>query len=365
MKLDDVIPWGRSFDEYQRMFALSDRDLAGRILGCGDGPASFNAEATARGHSVVSCDPIYAFSAAEIEKRVNDCYQTVITQVKENLDGFVWSYYRDADDLGAHRLAAMRGFLKDFEQGRREQRYVVGGLPALPFPDRAFSLALVSHLLFLYSDQFSTSAHLASLSELLRVTDEVRVFPLLTLDRTWSPHVEPVQRGLEAAGFAVTIEPVSYEFQKAADHAGNRMMRIFRRHGTLSIEPPSPGSDAMIKGIHHVQITVPQGAEEEARHFYCQALGLAEIRKPESLTGRGGFWVQAGERQIHVGTEEGVVRQATKAHVAYEVTDLDEWKARLAGLGIEVLEGIPIPGYDRFEFRDPFGNRVEFIACLG
>jgi hypothetical protein len=69
IKLNEVIPWGRSFEEYQRMFALTDDDLAGRILGCGDGPASFNAEATALGHTVVSSDPIYAFSPREIERR--------------------------------------------------------------------------------------------------------------------------------------------------------------------------------------------------------------------------------------------------------------------------------------------------------
>ena len=39
IRLNEVIPWGRSFEEYRRMFALSDADLAGRILGCGDGPA--------------------------------------------------------------------------------------------------------------------------------------------------------------------------------------------------------------------------------------------------------------------------------------------------------------------------------------
>jgi hypothetical protein len=37
--LDQVVPWGRSFDEYQRMFALTGADL-GLILGCGDGPAA-------------------------------------------------------------------------------------------------------------------------------------------------------------------------------------------------------------------------------------------------------------------------------------------------------------------------------------
>ena len=52
--LDKVVPWGRSFDEYRRMFALTDADLRGRILGCGDGPAAFNAEATRLGMRVTS-----------------------------------------------------------------------------------------------------------------------------------------------------------------------------------------------------------------------------------------------------------------------------------------------------------------------
>ena len=42
--LDKVVPWGRSFDEYQRMFALTENDLGLKIVGCGDGPANFNAE---------------------------------------------------------------------------------------------------------------------------------------------------------------------------------------------------------------------------------------------------------------------------------------------------------------------------------
>jgi catechol 2,3-dioxygenase-like lactoylglutathione lyase family enzyme len=120
----------------------------------------------------------------------------------------------------------------------------------------------------------------------------------------------------------------------------------------------------MIIGIDHVQITVPAAAVAEARAFYCGLLGLREVPKPAGLRGRGGFWLQVGDRQVHVGTEEGVSRRATKAHVAYTVTGLAEWRARLAAAGVEVLDGIPIPGHDRFEFRDPFGNRVELIEAV-
>lgn len=117
----------------------------------------------------------------------------------------------------------------------------------------------------------------------------------------------------------------------------------------------------MITGIHHVQITIPKGAEEPARAFYCGVLGLPEIEKPESLSGRGGFWLHVGDRQVHIGTEEGFDRLTTKAHIAYQVDNVSAWRVRLTANGIEPDNSIPIPGYDRFEFRDPFGNRVEMI----
>jgi catechol 2,3-dioxygenase-like lactoylglutathione lyase family enzyme len=120
----------------------------------------------------------------------------------------------------------------------------------------------------------------------------------------------------------------------------------------------------MIIGIDHVQITVPANLVAEARAFYCGLLGLREVEKPATLQGRGGFWLQVGDRQVHVGTEEGVARQATKAHVAYAVTEIAGWRARLTAAGVKILEGVPIPGHDRFEFRDPFGNRVELIEAI-
>ncbi len=116
-----------------------------------------------------------------------------------------------------------------------------------------------------------------------------------------------------------------------------------------------------IQRLNHVQITIPKGAEAQARAFYCDLLGLREIEKPASLQGRGGFWVQVGDQQIHVGTEDGVSRSATKAHIAYEVDNLAAWQARLEAQHIEIGDSIPIAGFERFEFRDPFGNRVEFI----
>jgi len=121
----------------------------------------------------------------------------------------------------------------------------------------------------------------------------------------------------------------------------------------------------VITAIHHVQLTIPQGAEQAARAFYCDVLALPELTKPASLAARGGFWVQIGALQLHIGTEDGVDRLATKAHVAYAVSDLALWRAKIAEQGLPILESVPIPGYVRFECRDPFGNRLEFIQAIG
>lgn len=118
----------------------------------------------------------------------------------------------------------------------------------------------------------------------------------------------------------------------------------------------------MLLKVQHAQITIPLGEEEKAREFYCEFLGLKEIPKPESLKQRGGFWMELSGFQIHVGTEKDFDRRATKAHLAYEVENLQSWREKLKTRNIEILDGVKIPNYERFEFRDPFGNRVEFLG---
>ncbi len=117
----------------------------------------------------------------------------------------------------------------------------------------------------------------------------------------------------------------------------------------------------MILGLHHAQITIPKGAEEEGRKFYCDVLNLPEIEKPESLRDRGGFWLKAGEKEVHIGTESGFDRTKTKAHIAYQVNDLSYWRTVLEENDVKIFDSVPIPHFVRFEFRDPFGNRVEMI----
>jgi hypothetical protein len=224
MELEEIVPWGRTLEEYKLMFLLSETDLNSKILGCGDGPASFNAQMTELGHSVVSIDPIYQFSAEEIEQRVRATYETVIAQVKQNHRHYIWQNFRDADELGTARLKAMEKFLLDYESGKVTGRYLHQSLPSLDFLDGQFELCVCSHLLFLYSAQLSLDFHLASILELLRVASEVRIFPLLKLDGEPSAYLDSIVQELSNAGYRTQVRAVDYEFQKG----GNQMLRISR-----------------------------------------------------------------------------------------------------------------------------------------
>lgn len=224
--LDKIVPWGRSYQEYIDMFNLSDDDLQLRILGCGDGPAEFNAKLTANNGNVVSLDPIYEFNTKQIRDRIKKTYHIVMNQMNNNQSDYVWNTISSIENLGHTRMSAMNNFLNDFENGKHQGRYVSGALPTLPFINAQFDLALSSHFLFLYSQQLSAVFHLQALEEMLRVAREVRIFPLLTLDGKPSPHLDYVTEQFSARGFCVTIKRVSYEFQRG----GNKMLQIEPRH---------------------------------------------------------------------------------------------------------------------------------------
>ncbi len=222
-RLDNVVPWGRSMEEYVAMFALSEQELDSKILGCADGPASFNAEMNARGRRVVSVDPLYQFPGEAIRSRIDATYPAVMEQLYENLDDYVWTRIPSPEALGELRMRSMEKFLADYSRGKEEGRYLAGSLPDLPFEDGAFDLALCSHFLFLYSDQLSAEFHCRAIEEMLRVAREARIFTLLALGGHPSPHLDVVCQELCESDRDFEIKTVDYEFQRG----GNRMLRIW------------------------------------------------------------------------------------------------------------------------------------------
>jgi hypothetical protein len=223
LKLENVVPWGRSLREYIKMFALSDRDLTLNILDCAAGPASFNAELTRQGGKAIACDPVYQFSVDEIARQIDATYDTILQQVNANLDSYVWREISSPARLGEVRMAAMQIFLADFPHGLQERRYLLESLPQLSFANKQFDLALCSHFLFSYSQHLSEAFHFDAIAEMCRVASEVRIFPLLTIAGEPSPYLSPLLETLAQQGYQAEIQQVDYEFQPK----GNQMLKIY------------------------------------------------------------------------------------------------------------------------------------------
>jgi catechol 2,3-dioxygenase-like lactoylglutathione lyase family enzyme len=119
-----------------------------------------------------------------------------------------------------------------------------------------------------------------------------------------------------------------------------------------------------ITALHHVQLAMPRGGEDEARSFYVNVLGLAEVPKPESLRERGGVWFRSGSAEVHLGVEEEF-RPARKAHPAFLVENLAWMVKRCEEAGCSVKRDELLLGYDRIYVADPFGNRIELLQARG
>jgi catechol 2,3-dioxygenase-like lactoylglutathione lyase family enzyme len=115
----------------------------------------------------------------------------------------------------------------------------------------------------------------------------------------------------------------------------------------------------MIIGVNHAQVNVPSDGLEKAREFYIGFLGMKEIMRPAVFVSKG-IWLNAGPFELHIGVEDNVERK-TRAHIAYEVTDILSWRKKITENGWQITEQPKIPNYERFHFRDPFGNNIELI----
>lgn len=222
-QLNSVVPWGRNMEEYKLMFRLGDEDMSKKFAGFGDGPACFNYEMTKRNGSVVSFDLIYQFSKEDLEKRIEEVRITVMEQMRENKDNYVWKQIKSLEDLENTRMSAMRKFLADYEKGKAEGRYVSHALPEkLPYEADFFDIGLSSHFLLMYT-ALGYDFHIASMTEMLRVCKEIRIFPIVDLDANRTDLIKNVIDYFQK-DYEVAIVPTEYEFQK-----GDNQLLVIRK----------------------------------------------------------------------------------------------------------------------------------------
>lgn len=198
------LSWGRTFEEYIQMFNLNMRDLSKPIIGCGDGLSNFNKRLKEIGYKMVSCDPLYNKTKEEIKKFIINNHEYILPP-NNRVEDSLWLYNT--------RKVSIDDFFEDYETGKQEGRYLSYSLPNLPFKDKEFDISLCSHFLFTYAN-LGPEFHFDSIKEMLRIANEVRIFPLIDTNCQRPIFFNSIIEKLEEENFKVDIIEVGYGFYR-------------------------------------------------------------------------------------------------------------------------------------------------------
>jgi catechol 2,3-dioxygenase-like lactoylglutathione lyase family enzyme len=115
--------------------------------------------------------------------------------------------------------------------------------------------------------------------------------------------------------------------------------------------------------FHHVSVPRPPGSQsaKQARAFYGDLLGLAEIAVPASLQHLDLVWFAVGAGELHLFSEDPRTDTSGR-HFCLHVADQAAVRAHLEAAKVPCTDTIAIPGRPRFFTHDPFGNSIEITT---
>lgn len=221
-----LVLWGQGVAEYQAMFDLTDKALETSILEFGCGPTAINATLHAKNTSIVSCDPLFALTEDLLIEEVNQLFARRVVELRSDQYQLDTAAYGGLEPFIHTRHLGCETFFHDFIQGLQQQRYIAPSSP-LPFSHAAFQYALSSHYFFTNvakgEQQDAIAQHLCEMKELLRVANEVRIFPIINRTGEASLLLGPVLLGLQQADYGVEVREVPFSLYPK----GNAMLRVW------------------------------------------------------------------------------------------------------------------------------------------
>ena len=219
LNLENIAITGRIFEEYSFFFDLKLEDLKDKkVLDCPSGASSFVSTLKQNDIDVIGVDLLYEFDIESIETQG---YKTIEKTYQDTswMDVYKMDFYKSKENHRNHRENALKAFVNDFNK----KDYIFAKLPNLPFENKEFDLALSSHLLFVYDNMLDYEFHKNSILEMLRVSKEVRIFPLVDFknskvleEKNFSPFVYKILEELK--DFKCEIVKVDFEFQPKANY---------------------------------------------------------------------------------------------------------------------------------------------------
>ena len=211
--LNKVMLVGRTFEEYRAMFNLNEFDLKKKIFNAASGVSSFAAEA--KECNIVNGDIIYNNDYCNLAEKCRSDYDVIEKEVEKKAEMFDFSFYEGIEGHLLVRKNAYTKFLEDYKSG--SDKYVFTELPYTSFHSNTFDLCLVSHLLFIYDNMLDYGFHEDTIEELLRISEEVRIFPLVNLSGERSVFVKKIIMSSKFNNFNFNIKKVNYSVFKSAD----------------------------------------------------------------------------------------------------------------------------------------------------
>ena len=218
---------GRTLEEYTKMFSFDNISPSTKLLSIADGPSTFNLELRQRGINITSVDPIYHLNIKELKGVFKKSYTHNKQYFYEYPEKFTLKNTQEIELILAKRQNTFNQFILDFEKNRSNYHY--GKLPILEFESNIFDLCLCSNFLFLFDHLFTLVFHLNSIKELLRVSNEVRIFPLYSnIDGQESKYLKSVMEYLKNNNYPHSIETNDYHIWKG----GNKYLKITNQNKT-------------------------------------------------------------------------------------------------------------------------------------
>lgn len=124
-------------------------------------------------------------------------------------------------------------------------------------------------------------------------------------------------------------------------------------------------NNSLVVGFDHIHVNAPPDEYDNARWFYGTVLGLKEVAVPQTIISDSGpMWFELGDgQQLHVTFEPSAHNSMSSGHLALRVSSvaavLDVLKANGFDAHTDAISDVP---ESRCFCRDPFGNRIEFVA---
>lgn len=216
--------FGYGMKDYEKLFHLEDTDWTKKILEVTDKLSLCNYESMKKHYSMTTLFPYFSLSKNGLRNHLEVCFESekhAMLLEKHLIESHI---PQELAEYFSCQKADTETFLGDYPLGKKQGRYVdFEEVSELPFQDFQFELGLVFYYFFPDLEQKDTSFYVAMIRELVRISEEVRIFPLLNDIGESSPLLGPLLLSLQQQGFGVEVKQVTHpDYPK-----GNAILRVW------------------------------------------------------------------------------------------------------------------------------------------